>query len=102
MCFPGASILYSQSGSYWYKPKDYDKGNWLTSQFESIDRLPLKIYMNVGILETKDRMIDTNIKLRGVLKEKSYDVYFEEFISGHDYLYWGETLGNGLIWIIGF
>jgi enterochelin esterase-like enzyme len=56
---------------------------------------------NVGILETKDRMIDTNIKLRDVLIEKGYTVDFEYFNSGHDYLCWGETLANGLISLMG-
>lgn len=96
--------VLSQSGSYWYKPESYkgDEGDcWLSTQFEAIDKLPLKFYLNVGILETKDRMIDTNIKLRDALIEKGYTVDFEYFNSGHDYLCWGETLANGLISLIG-
>jgi enterochelin esterase family protein len=96
--------VLSQSGSYWYKPESYEGAEsdcWLSTQFEAIDKLPFKFYLNVGILETKDRMIDTNIKLRDVLIEKGYTVDFEYFNSGHDYLCWGETLANGLISLIG-
>jgi enterochelin esterase family protein len=96
--------VLSQSGSYWYKPESYEGDEsdcWLSTQFEAIHKLPLKFYLNVGVLETKDRMIDTNIKLRDVLIEKGYNVDFEYFNSGHDYLCWGETLANGLISLIG-
>lgn len=93
--------VLSQSGSYWYAPEDYKGEFWIGKQYEALDKLPLKFYLNVGILETKDRMIDTNIKLRDVLIEKGYAVDFEYFNSGHDYLSWGETLANGLISLIG-
>lgn len=96
--------VISQSGSYWYKPESYEGAEsdcWLSTQFDAIDRLPLKFYLNVGVLEDKEDMIDTNIKLRDVLIKKGYPVEFEEFKSGHDYLYWGETLANGLISLIG-
>jgi enterochelin esterase-like enzyme len=96
--------VLSQSGSYWYKPADFegDEQNcWMSTQFKSIDKLPLKFYLNVGVLETKDRMIDTNLNLRDTLIEKGYTVDFEYFNSGHDYLSWGETLANGLISLIG-
>lgn len=56
---------------------------------------------NVGVLEHKQGMMGTNIKLKDVLISKGYDAYFEYFNSGHDYLCWGETLANGLISLIG-
>ncbi|MBW9157921.1 alpha/beta hydrolase-fold protein [Clostridium tagluense] len=93
--------VLSQSGSYWYKPEGSKEDNWLSSKFREIDKLPLKFYLNVGVLEHKDMMIDTNITLRDTLRDKGYTVQFEEFKSGHDYLSWGETLANGLISLIG-
>jgi len=96
--------VLSQSGSYWYKPKDYDGYEpdcWISTEFKTIDKLPLKFYLNVGVLEHKEGMIGTNNILKDVLIEKGYDVYFEYFNSGHDYLSWGETLANGLISLIG-
>jgi enterochelin esterase family protein len=96
--------VLSQSGSFWYKPEDYeDKENscWMSSEYSKIDKLPVKFYLNVGVLEPKSVMIDTNINFKDLLLSKGYDLYFEEFKSGHDYLCWGETLANGLISLIG-
>jgi len=98
-----ANVL-SQSGSYWYKPESCEGSEldcWLSTKFKGIDKLPLKFYLNVGILEHKEGMIGTNIKLKDVLISKGYTVDFEYFNSGHDYLSWGETLANGLISLIG-
>lgn len=96
--------VLSQSGSHWYKPESYEgceRDCWLSIQYDKVDKLPLKFYLNVGIIEHKEDMIDTNIKLRDVLISKGYTVDFEKFKSGHDYLSWGETLANGLISLIG-
>lgn len=96
--------VLSQSGSYWYKRENYEGSPldcWISTEFEAINRLPLKFYLNVGVLEHTQGMIGTNIKLKEVLISKGYTVHFEYFNSGHDYLCWGETLANGLISLIG-
>ncbi|GKX66634.1 alpha/beta hydrolase [Inconstantimicrobium mannanitabidum] len=95
--------VLSQSGSYWYDPEGNKEGEcWLGEQYNQIEKLPLKFYLNVGVLENEKQMIGTNVKLRDMLLAKGYDVYFEQFNSGHDYLSWGETLASGLISLIGF
>lgn len=94
--------VLSQSGSYWYDPQGSKEGEcWLGEQYNQIEKLPLKFYLNVGVLENEKQMIGTNVKLRDMLVAKGYDVYFEKFNSGHDYLSWGETLASGLISLIG-
>lgn len=94
--------VLSQSGSYWYKRKDYSDANlWINTLFNSSNKLNLKFYINVGSIEPKVTMIDTNINFKENLIRLGYDVYFEEFGSGHDYLYWGETLAKGLISLVG-
>ena len=96
--------VLSQSGSYWYRPESYSSVNddcWMSSNFKKIDKLSLKFYLSIGVLETKDRIIDTNINLKDTLTAKGYDVEFQWFKSGHDYLSWGENLANGLISLIG-
>lgn len=91
--------VLSQSGSFWYKPEDSNSEFtcWISDQYKAKKEDGVKIYMNVGVLETKDRMIDTNEDLFKVLSDLEYDVTFEYFKSGHDYLSWGEYLGRGLI-----
>lgn len=96
--------VLSQSGSYWYRPESYSSVNddcWTSSNFKKIDKLSLKFYLSIGVLETKDKIIDTNINLKDTLMAKGYDVEFQWFKSGHDYLSWGENLANGLISLIG-
>lgn len=96
--------VLSQSGSFWYKSEDCKEAEsacWISSEFNKVEKLPLKFYLNVGILEEKDNMIGVNKILRDVLKSKGYEVKYEEFKGGHDYLCWGETLANGLISLIG-
>ncbi len=56
-------------------------------EFKTIEKLPLKFHLNVGVIEHKECMIGTNNILKDVLIEKGYDVYFEYFKSGHDYFF---------------
>jgi enterochelin esterase family protein len=93
------SVL-SQSASFWWNSE------WLTKEFEKLNKLPLKFYLNVGIFEGKPYddepvMMDVIDNMYNVLLEKGYDVKYENFQSGHDYLSWGETLADGLIELIG-
>lgn len=95
--------VLSQSGSYWFKEEDMKeptKRNWMARQYEAVEKLNLKFYMNVGILEGEE-MLGFNKDMRDRLIAKGYDVFYEEFKSAHDYLSWGETLANGLISLIG-
>lgn len=99
--------VLSQSGSYWYKRDEYKPSEedrdklWISSEFEKVNKLPLKFYINVGKIEPKISMIDTNIRFKDDLINMGYDVEFEYFNSGHDYWYWGETVANGLISLLG-
>ena len=94
--------VLSQSGSYWYKREgdDLEEDLWITGQFKQSKKLSLRFYINVGVIEPKVSMIDTNINFSESLRELGYDVKFEKFGSGHDYLCWGETLAYGLIYLL--
>lgn len=88
--------VLSQSGSYWYESQ------WLTKEFEEGNKLPIKFYLNAGLLEDapyddEPVMMEVINNMRDVLLSKGYDVKYENFQSGHDYLCWGETLATGLI-----
>ncbi|WP_291580994.1 alpha/beta hydrolase-fold protein [Clostridium sp. UBA6640] len=92
--------VLSQSGSYWYE------NQWLTKEYENNDRLPIKFYLNAGLLENhpyddEPIMMEVINNMRDVLLNKGYSVAYENFPSGHDYLGWGETLATGLIALIG-
>lgn len=92
--------VISQSGSYWYNSE------WLTKQFESTEKLPIEFYLNAGILEDhpyddEPIMMEVINNMRDVLLSKGYNVKYENFQSGHDYLCWGETLATALIMLTG-
>ncbi|MDU4890110.1 MAG: alpha/beta hydrolase-fold protein [Clostridium sp.] len=92
--------VLSQSGSYWYEEQ------WLTKEYEKAEKLPINFYLNAGVLEDRPYdsepiMMEVINNMRDVLLSKGYNVKYENFYSGHDYLSWGETLATGLIALIG-
>jgi enterochelin esterase family protein len=101
--------VLSQSGSYWWRPKGAGEWQWLTAQFEASPRLPLRVYMDVGLLEDMRRpsdptfptMVEANRALRDVLVSKGYDVAYAELNAGHDYVSWRGTVADGLRFLLG-
>ena len=93
--------VLSQSGSYWYKKDNYNETEpWIVNEFKKVQKLPINFYINVGSIEPKVSMIDTNIEFKNNLINLGYNVKFDFFGSGHDYLYWDETLADGLIYLL--
>jgi enterochelin esterase-like enzyme len=65
-------------------------------------KLPLAFYLDAGSEEIDfsgygNSVLLTTRNLRDVLLAKGYDVHFQEFAGGHDYLGWRGTLADGLI-----
>jgi enterochelin esterase-like enzyme len=107
--------VLSQSGSYWWTPpktpggSDFDAGaepNWVAKQFISSPKLPVRFYMDAGSDEIDlsgkgASILVPNRHLRDVLLAKGYEVHYQEFNGGHDYLSWRGTLADGLILLMG-
>lgn len=95
--------VLSQSGYFWYNSEDFapNEDCWISTKFKEVNRLAIKFYLDMGVLETKYKIIDPNINLRDTLICKGYQVDLQWFNGGHDYLSWGETLAHGLISLIG-
>ena len=93
--------VLSQSGAFWWGQKQQeDPGpEWLSRQFAQSEKLPLRLYMDVGLLERspKNDMVGTNRRLRDVLRKKGYSVHYSEYAGGHDYICWRGSLSDGLI-----
>lgn len=92
--------VLSQSGSFWFNSES------LTREVEERKKLPIEFYLCAGILEDhpyddEPIMMEVINKMRDTLISKGYKVNYENYPSGHDYLGWGETLGTGLISLIG-
>jgi enterochelin esterase-like enzyme len=107
--------VLSQSGSYWWtppkssNPNDFDPNaepNWVAKQFIASPKLPLRFYLDAGSDEIDlsgqgKSILVPNRHLRDVLLAKGYEVHYQEFVGGHDYLSWRGTLADGLILLMG-
>src|SRR5271157_2005858 len=98
---------------FWVPPKsdssDSDiepEPNWVAKQFIASARLPLRFYLDAGSEEIDlsgggRSILLTNRSLRDVLRARGYELHYQEFAGGHDYLSWRGTLADGLIALMG-
>lgn len=105
--------VLAQSGSFHLTPSSgsdtTDTGsepNWVARQFISSPKNPLRFYLDAGSAEFNatggaDSILFCTRTLRDVLRAKGYEVHFQEFAGGHDYLGWRGTLADGLIALMG-
>ena len=105
--------VLAQSGAFHRAPPSAsDAGesstepNWLVRQFISSPKQPLRFYLDAGSAEFNatgggDSILFCTRTLRDVLRAKGYEVHFQEFAGGHDYLSWRGTFADGLIALMG-
>jgi enterochelin esterase family protein len=99
--------VLSQSGSYWWRPAGDVELEWVGRQIAERGNLGVRFYMDIGLLETGPTrgggpsMLVTNRHLRDLLRATGHTVTYRELNSGHDYVSWRGTLGDGLIALIG-
>lgn len=103
--------VISQSGSYWWYPAEREKDKpdadkepgWLIRQFVESEKLPLRFYMDVGLLENHPQPAwrashqSMNRHMRDVLLAKGYPLHYVEYCGGHDYIWWRQTLADALV-----
>ena len=106
--YPGAEywlqrIKDLENFEQWWTKEDEKEGEWLARKFAQSERLPLKFYLDVGVLEDTDptHLIISNRHFRTVLQAKGYPVYYVEFLGGHDFVCWRGSIADGLIYLIG-
>jgi enterochelin esterase family protein len=95
--------VISQSGSFWWKPDGDDEHEWLTRQFAASAKLPIRFYLDIGLMETgptpdngPDQVV-VNRHMRDVLRAKEYVVHYQEYNGGHEYLNWRGTFADALL-----
>ena len=99
--------VISQSGAFRWNPRegqgvrDPNEEAWLIRQFVTGPKLPLRLFLEVGLLERSgaDDMVVMNRRMRDVLEAKGYDVAYSEYNGGHDYICWRGSLADGLMWL---
>lgn len=96
--------VLSQSGAFHWRPAGRDgRHEWLTDHLVRQPRVPLRFYLDVGVMEGKGpgehspTQVAANRRLRDALEAKGYPVRYAEFAGGHDYLCWRGTLADGLL-----
>ncbi len=81
------------------------EGGWLAKQYIASPKLPLKFYLDAGLFEASVGgfigILDASRHMRDVLLAKGYEVHYQEFVGGHDYLSWRGTLADGFIALLG-
>ncbi len=87
-------------------PDSSSEPNWVARQFISSPTKGLRFYLDTGSAEFNatggaDSILFCTRTLRDVLHAKGYEVHFQEFEGGHDYLSWRGTLADGLIALLG-
>jgi enterochelin esterase-like enzyme len=103
-----------QSGSFWWAPDHsgaipdgvITETGWMAKQLIASSKLPLKFYIDAGSFEfdsngTGGGILETSRNMRDVLLAKGYDVHYQQFVGGHDYLSWRGTFADGLMDLIG-
>jgi enterochelin esterase-like enzyme len=85
---------------FWWKPDDDKKGEWLTSQFDSSPRLPLRFYLEVGLMESYSMQIEDNRHMQTVLAAKGYPLHYSEYDGGHSFLNWSGGMADGLQFLL--
>ena len=105
--------VLAQSGSFHLIPPpgsettdSSSEPNWVARQFISSAKKPLRFYLDAGSAEFNatgggDAILFCTRTLRDVLRAKGYEVHFQEFAGGHDYLSWRGTLADGLMALLG-
>jgi enterochelin esterase-like enzyme len=100
--------VLSQSGAFWWAP-DLEKGgesNVLARDYAAQPRRDLRFFLEAGLFENDvsgggGKILEHNRHLRDVLRAKGYEVRYQEFPGGHDYLQWRGSLADGLLALIG-
>ena len=97
--------VISQAASLWWGPgwvqgaamsSQQYAPEWLIEQYANADRLPVRFWMEIGLLEHPERMLASNRRMKAVLEAKGYDLAYSEPCGGHDYALWRGTLGDAL------
>jgi enterochelin esterase-like enzyme len=103
-----------QSGSFWWAPDHsgaipdgvITETGWMAKQLIASSKLPLKFYIDAGAFEfdsngTGGGILETSRNMRDALLAKGYEVHYQQFVGGHDYLSWRGTFADGLMDLIG-
>jgi enterochelin esterase-like enzyme len=92
--------VLSQSGSFW-EGHESSKWEFLASQYEASPKLPLRFFVEAGLLEDVSKggptLLAANRRFVEVLRNKGYAVDYEEVGGTHEPAHWRRALPQGLM-----
>lgn len=109
-------LVAAHSGSFWWKPNPMTMSRvpgetnefcWLPEQAAIWPAREIRVWMEAGTLENRSFMnlcpsqLDSNRHMRDVLRARGYDVEYSEYLGGHDFAHWRNSLGDALIHLLG-
>ena len=92
--------VISLSGSFWWKPEGNTQPEWLKGQVNNSPKLPLRFYLEVGLMESYPMQIEANRDMAETLTSKGYALHYSEYDGGHSFLNWSEAMARGLQYIL--
>ncbi len=109
--------VLSQSGSFWWGPDFLDatdiagsgaQWEWLTHVYARSAPQSLRFYLEAGLLENQPlgngqgpSLLASNRHFLDVLLAHGYEVDYDEFAGGHDYVWWRGRFAQGLHTLLG-
>ena len=105
--YPGIfGNVLSESGSFFYfkgwpmtEATLSTQTGWLTKEFTTSPRKPLRLYLETGTFEGEG--VAENRRMRDVLIAKGYSITYYEYSGGHDQLCWQASFADGLLALLG-
>ena len=102
----GQHVL-AQAPSLWWRPglgcgiqacsrPEFPAAEWLIDQYEAAPRIPVRFWMEMGLMEHPTRMLAPARRMRAVMEAKGYDLIYSEPNGGHDSALWRGTLATAL------
>ena len=94
--------VIAQAPSLWWGPgykMNVPHGpapEWLIEQYEQSPRLPVRIWMEAGLMDHPRLMLEACRRMKASLESKGYDLTYSEPSGGHDTALFRGTLVNAL------
>ncbi len=89
------------SGSFWWKPDGDAQPEWLKRQVNNSPKVPVRFYLEVGLMEDYPRQIEANRDMKETLTSRGYAFRYLEYDGGHSFLNWSEGMARGLPYLLG-
>ncbi|HSS50901.1 MAG TPA: enterochelin esterase [Thermoanaerobaculia bacterium] len=93
--------VLSLSGSFYWRPPGETEPEWPARQLATGAKLPLRFYLEAGLMEDKPRdgvsLLAANRHLRTVLQARGNAVEYQEFNGGHSILNWRGSFADGVL-----